>query len=66
MTDYRQHIQRQQGIATDLEGLLSALEHLHNESTGLEAQTALIRIAREMAADLSDNLDSTRLPDRTP
>jgi hypothetical protein len=66
MNDLRKHIQRQQGPATDLEGLLSALEHLHNESTGLEAQAALIRIARGLADDLCTNLDVIRLPPCTP
>lgn len=35
MSDLLELIQRRQDTATDLEGLLSALEHLHNESTGL-------------------------------
>lgn len=62
-SDLHKHIANQQTLAMRLNFVLEALERLNSESVAEEAQSTLIAIAAEMAAELNNNLDNTRLPE---
>ena len=61
----RAHIALQQNVATQLCGVLEALDILDNEDVAPGARTALINVALSMAIELNRNLDSVNLPSET-
>lgn len=63
MKALHKHIQRQQDRATDLSGILLALDMLKSEGLGeSDAQVSLLVIARELIDEICTNLDSVNLP----
>jgi hypothetical protein len=62
MTTLREHIQIQQDTASDLEGVLEALQALHSEGMVTASHSSLINVAHCLAARLSKQLDPSHLP----
>lgn len=62
MTPLRQHIERQEEAASNLEGLLSALGHLNLAESFHEAQAVLIEAAHQRAVSLAASLATGNLP----
>ena len=63
MNALKMHIQRQQDIACNLQGLIEALRVLDDEKVAPNAVTSLIRTALALAGDLNRNLDVVALPE---
>ncbi|MCG6112612.1 MAG: hypothetical protein MEQ74_10580 [Paracoccus sp.] len=64
MTDepLRRHCGDVQVAATQLCGVMQAIELLDDEGTGGNAVSTLIRIARSLAEKVNNDLDSVNLP----
>ena len=57
-----EHINDQQVRAMHLQGILEALEILDNEGVAPSAVTSLIIIAKNLATEINEQLDSAVLP----
>lgn len=65
MTRLYDHLQVQQDLASQLTGVIAAIEALHRNDVGQEVLPELISMAHNMAENLSRNLDVVALPGRT-
>lgn len=62
MSALHKHIGKQQALACNLCGILEALSVLDNEDRAPGTVTSLFSVARMMAEDLNQSLDSVNLP----
>lgn len=62
MSALAQYIASQQTVACRLEDILEALEQLSAQDLAPDAQPILISVARGLAGDLNEALDSVNLP----
>lgn len=62
MSRLLKHVQHQHTLSVKLDGVLEGLLELNNAELAENAQSALIHVAYDLAAALSDNLDSAALP----
>ena len=58
----KQHLQDAQDRATQLEGVLEAIDFLDGEQRCANGLTALIRVACDMSNQLQRQLDAVNLP----
>lgn len=63
MSALHKHIQHQQDLSCNLQGVIEAMCILNNEKIAPDALTSLLNVARSLIEDLNTNLDKVNLPE---